>query len=97
MKKLFFDIFFISPSVFEALLSWICSLIRKKSTRIREFISASERLCVTMRYLVTGDAQATIATNYRMSLGRIISETCKVIWQTLLSKKYINSPSSEEG
>ena len=66
---------------------------------MREPISACERLCVTMRYLVTGDAQATIAMNYRMSpavVGRIIGETCKAIWQAVLSKKYIDSPSSEE-
>ena len=38
----------------------------------------SERLCVIMRYLVTGDAQVTIAAIYGMSpavVGRIFYET----------------------
>ena len=56
-----------SPSVFEELLCWVGPLIQKKGTPMREPISACERLCVTMRYLVSGDAQATISVNYRMS------------------------------
>ena len=34
---------------------------------MREPISANETLCVTMWYLVTGDAQVIIAANCRMS------------------------------
>ena len=56
-----------SQSVLEELLSGVGPLIQKISTQMREPIFVSERLCVTIRYLVTGDAQATIATNDRMS------------------------------
>ena len=45
-----------TPSTLEILLSWVASLIEKKETQMREPISASKRLCVTMRYLVIGDA-----------------------------------------
>ncbi|XP_047132643.1 uncharacterized protein LOC124811312 [Hydra vulgaris] len=72
-----------SPTILEELLSWVCPLIRKKSTHMRDCISAPERFCVTMRFLVTGEAQKTIAMNYRMSpsvVGRLISETCRAIW-----------------
>ena len=87
-----------SPSNFELLLSWIAPLITKKKTQMREPIGPSERLCVTMRYLVTGDAQVTIAANYRMSpsiVGIIIMETCSAIWVTLHRKGYLNTPSTE--
>ena len=41
----------------------------------------------------------TIAANYRMSptvVGRIIVETCRVIWTTLIAKGFIKQPSTEE-
>ena len=64
-----------------------------------EPIGPSERLSVTMRYLVTGDVQVTIAANYRMRpsvVGRIISETCQAIWDTLIDKGFLESPKSEK-
>ena len=65
---------------------------------MREPISPTERLCVALRYLVNGDVQVTIAANYRMSqaiVGRIISETCKAIWDELINKGYLDLPNSE--
>ena len=58
-----------------------------------------ERLCVTLRYLVTGDAQLTIAANYRISptvVGRIISETCGAIWDALHDEGYMKPQNSED-
>ena len=84
--QLFFQYFRMSPSNLESLLSWVAPFITKKTTRMREPIGAGERMCVTMRYLVTGDAQVTISSNYRMSptvVGRIIYETCLAIWDAL--------------
>ena len=78
----FFKYFRMSPTIFEELLAWIAPYIQKQETKMREPISARERLCVALRYLVTGDEQVTIAANYRMSpaiVGRRISETCKAI------------------
>ena len=65
---------------------------------MREPISPRERLCVAFRHLVTGDAQVTIAVNYRISpaiVGRTISETCKAIWDELINKGYLDHPNSE--
>ena len=59
-KKLLFDqeyfsrMFRMTPSKFEALLKLVGSKITLDNTR-REVINPSERLCVTLRYLVTGD------------------------------------------
>ena len=71
--ELFFTYFRMTPAKFEELLSWVASLITKSSIR-REPICPSERLCATLRYLVTGDAQVTISMSYRISqttIGRI--------------------------
>ena len=56
-----------SPSTYEQLLGWLAPLILRKSTKMRESIGASERLPVTLRYCVTGNAQTTIAGSYKIS------------------------------
>ena len=61
-------------------------------------IGPSERLAVTLRYLVTGDAQCTLAASYRISpttIGRVLSETCDALWVTLLNLQFIDLPSTE--
>ena len=64
-----------------------------------EPIPPSERLYVTLRYLVTGDEQVSIAASYRVSpsvVGRTIGETCQVLWQVLIEKGYLTVPRREE-
>ena len=66
---------------------------------MREPVSVGQRLCVTLRYFVTGDAHVTIAASYRMSpttVGRIVKETCAVIWNVLCDKGYVSPPSWKE-
>ena len=94
----FFRSFHMSPATFEILLSSVAPFIAKSSLR-RAVATAAERLCVTMRYLVTGNAQITIATCYRLSpstVGRIIKETCGVIWNVLCQKRYLTAPSFQQ-
>lgn len=88
-----------TPSLFEGLLSWIGLKIKKTATPMRDPIGPSERLAVTLRYLVTGDAQVTIAASYRISpstIGRIIKETCKVLWDVAESKRFPQRPSDRK-
>ena len=69
-----------------------------KSSQKREAIEPGERLSVTLRYLVTGDAQTTIAASYRMSktsVSRIIKETTNVIWDVLMEAGYLKVPQNE--
>ena len=73
--------------------------ISKKETKLRQPISPSERLCVTLRYLVTGDAFVTIGASYRMSpstISQIIPETCNALWKVLLDNNYIDVPKTEK-
>ena len=94
----FFKYFRMSPTIFQELLTWIAPYIQKQKTKMRVPITPRERLCVALRYLVTGDAQVTIVASYRMSpaiVGRIISETCKAMWDELINKSYLDHQKSE--
>ena len=80
----------------EKLLAMIAPYITKSNKR-RETIGPSERLSVTLRYLATGDAQQIIGMSYRISpttVGRILKETCNVLWKVLSLKGYIEAPTS---
>ena len=90
----FFKQFRMSPARFDHLLSLISWRITKCSLR-REVISPAERLSITLRYLVSGDSQVSIASSYRVSpssVGIIIDETCHAIWEELINHGYIRSP-----
>ena len=91
--------FRMSPTTFEKLLSWVAPKIQKGSTHMRETIGPEERLCVTLRYLATGDAQVTLAASYRISpsvVSRTIKETTITLWDVLLEQGYISAPNSKE-
>ena len=92
----FFRMFRMNPSPFEELLSSVAPSIIKCS-KFRDVATASGRLCITLRYFATGDAQATIASYYRVSppvVGRIIRNTCDAIWTILNSKEYLKAPAN---
>ena len=55
-----------SPTRYEELLGLVAPL-RIKLNQRRESIGPSERLCVTLRYLVIRDSQITISTSFLRS------------------------------
>ena len=55
-----------SPERFDHLLSLIRHKITKKDTRLRECISAEERLVITLRYLSQGMSQFTLCYSFRV-------------------------------
>ena len=65
-SEYFLKQFRMTSTKLEELLSWIAPKTEKSSIR-REPIDPEQRLCVTLRYLVTGDAHVTIAASYRIS------------------------------
>nr|XP_012567170.2 putative nuclease HARBI1 [Hydra vulgaris] len=88
-----------SPTTYEELLSFVAPIIVKLRTTMRDPVSPSERLAVTLRFLVTGDAQCTIAASYRISastISRIISETCAAIWTSLKERNFLHVPSEKQ-
>ena len=95
-EEFFFKYFRMTPVQYEELLTMIAPEIQK-SCITRECIGPSERLCVTLRYLTTGDSQTTIGMNFRMSpttVGRIIFSTCEALWK-VLSLVFMKCPSNE--
>ena len=77
--EMFFSEFRLNPTKFEELLSYVSPLIMKASEK-REPIGPSERLCVPLRYFVTGNAQSYHMS--KTSVSRIIKET-KALWKVL--------------
>ncbi|XP_065665346.1 uncharacterized protein LOC136086784 [Hydra vulgaris] len=98
-QEYFFKYFRMSPTTYEELLSFVAPVIVKQRTTMRDPVSPSERLAVTLRFIVTGDAQCTIAASYRISastISRIISETCAAIWSSLKERNYLHVPSEKQ-
>ena len=97
-QEYFFKTFRMSPEKFELLLSWVAPSLGKSSLR-RSVASSAEKLCVTLRYLCTGDAQVTLATCYRISpsvVSGVIKNTSKVIWDNLQKRKFVDAPTHRE-
>ena len=85
-REYFFRCFRMTSSTYEQLLKWVAPIIQKKVTKMRQPIEPSERLCVTLRYCVTGDAHVTIAACYRTSpsrVGRIIGSCTENEWTSI--------------
>ena len=73
------------------------SLHKEAIHKIRDPIGESERLSATLRFISSGDSQLSIYASYRMSatvIGRIIDETCSVIWDVLTEKGFVTPPSN---
>ena len=85
----FFKYFRMSPTTFEVLLRLVARKIIKSSEK-REAVSPAERLCVTLRYLATGDSHQTIGHS---TVNKIIPETCLALWEALFPV-YVHCPSS---
>ena len=69
-----------------------------KDLWFQDTICAEERVFVTLRHVVMWDSHTIISLNKRMNLttvGRIIKETCSVIWDTLFLKGYLKAPTSK--
>ena len=83
-----------SPESFDHLLSLVSPLISKHTTKLREPISAAERLALTLRFLASGNSQQSMSFSYRVgrqTVSSIIKETCRAIWQ-VLNEKYLRAP-----
>ena len=60
-QKYFFDYFRMNKTTFQQLLGMVGADIEKKATKMHNPISAAERLCMTVRFLSTGQSQQEIA------------------------------------
>ena len=59
---------------------------------MRDSRGASDRLAVTLRYCITGDAYTTIVVSYRRrrsTVCRLITETCDAIWTVFMREGFL--------
>ena len=76
----------------------VSPVIKKKTTHLREPISPGERLCVTLRYLATGESFRSLGFQYRIhwsTVSKIIPEVLDAIFDKLKGE-FFNIPSTEE-
>ncbi|XP_022783433.1 putative nuclease HARBI1 [Stylophora pistillata] len=81
---------------FEHLLSLVGPRITKTNTRMREAVSAADRLTLTLLDLASGDDQQSLSFLHRIgrtTVSHIINETLYAIW-LILKDKYVGPPKS---
>lgn len=72
-----------APEDYDLLLKEVTPLIKKQDTHMRQSISPSERLSVTLRFLATDNSYRDLSYLFRIpiaSLSQIIPETCEAIY-----------------
>ena len=69
--EMFFNYFRMVPSMFDELLRLVGPSLVKKTTNLREPISAEIRLAITLRYLAAGESKASLSFNYRVARSTV--------------------------
>ena len=90
IKYLFRNFTRMTPHDFELLLQLIGPYINKEDTNMREAISMSTRLAVTLRFLATDDSYHTLMYMFKISVSTIsitIPEVCRALIAAL--KDYV--------
>jgi len=75
-----------TASDFELLLQLIGQSIKKQDTNLREAITISTRLAVTLRFLATGESYHTLMYIFRLSVPAVLTivpELCKAVIKSL--------------
>ncbi|XP_050707453.1 uncharacterized protein LOC126992692 [Eriocheir sinensis] len=87
----------LDKSQYHRLLELVTPLIARSDTRMRKAVTAGERLTLTLHYLATGESQASLACQFRIShnlISSIIPEVCRAIYQ-VLQPQYLHLPRNQ--
>ena len=92
-----FNYFRMLPSVFDDLLNLVGPSLTKQRSRFREPLPPAMRLAVALRYLATGESQASLSFNFRIgrsTVCQILNEVPEKIWGALspISVAFPGSP-----
>lgn len=82
----FSNFFRMSKADFEYILNIIGPTITKVETRLRKPISSTDRLAVTLRYLITGDSYCSLSYLFKISkqsISQIVPEVCEALMSGL--------------
>ena len=96
-REYFFRFMRMSPDWYEQLLSIVAPKLQRQKTHLREPISPSERLTLTLRYLASGESQQSLSFSFRISrtaISNILADTCEKVWDSLCDI-YVQPPRSE--
>ncbi|XP_068211947.1 uncharacterized protein [Palaemon carinicauda] len=86
-----------SPEDFHYLLEMTSPKIRKRDTQLRKAITPSERLAVTLRFLVSGDSYHSLMYLFRIpvpTISIIVPEVCEALYTSL--QDFLKVPNSNE-
>ena len=81
-----FNYFRMLPSMFDELLSLVGPSIVRKGSNFQEPLSPSLKIGVTLRYLATGESQASLSFNFRIgrsTVCEILNKVPKQIWNVI--------------
>ena len=93
-----FNYFRMLPSTFDDLLRLVQPVLSKQRSRFREPLSPALKLAVTLRYLATGESQASLSYNFRIgrsTVCEILDDFAEKIW-AILSPISVTLPKNED-
>ena len=82
-KEYFFCFLRMTLKLFKHLLSLVGPHLQRTTTRVKEKISAAERLVLTLRFLASGGSQQSLCFSFRISraaICTILRKTCESLW-----------------
>ncbi|XP_069815807.1 uncharacterized protein [Dendropsophus ebraccatus] len=71
---------------FDKLVDILGPYIQRQNTRMKQAITAKDRLLITLRFLATGESFASLHLQFRVgksTISGIVRSTCRVIWEYL--------------
>lgn len=83
-------------SLFDELLEKLKPLITAKNTTMRESIHAHDKLCVTLRFLASGESYTQLRYAFRISVSAIaefVPKVCEALYE-VLKDEYMRVPST---
>ena len=84
--SMYFNYFRMLPSTFDDLLGFVGPSLVRKTTNFRKLLPPQLRMAVALRYLATGESQASLSFNYRIGITtvyQILEEVLEKIWEAL--------------
>ena len=84
-------------SLFDELLEKVKPHLTKKDTKMRDSISAHDKLCVALRFLASGQSYTQLRYGFRISTSAIsefVPKVCKALYN-VLQEDYMSLPTSQ--
>ena len=81
----------LTPDLWNEVYEKVAPRIERKTTMMREPISAGHRLAITLRYLATGDSYMTQMFGFRVAdntISGIVPDTCEALYDVLAEEYF---------